>query len=231
MSTHANKTERNESHVAHEVPQKQRESKSALQFVNNRPEALAQRRLQEMVDNRQQAKQGVAQLVKVGTGFHVEDRSSQANPWIYVSMYELDAPINVIVGDEGTVPEDYMGVAQFCSVMSAEWLESGATLFSELDGDRKSEIVEIVLANSTNEEQVGWGAKEISGQVKALGADDMEELAIGTRLLIYGHSHVTAARRTKDGFTQYEPENGTVNDYTVGAFVQIFGELKLVVGK
>jgi hypothetical protein len=62
MNSHADKTQENESQsVANAISQKQSVGKSAFQFVDNRPEAIAQRKLNEMVNNSPQAKQA-AQL-------------------------------------------------------------------------------------------------------------------------------------------------------------------------
>lgn len=171
-------------------------------------------------------KNEVAQLVEVGDGFNVTDNSTQANPWIYVSMMELDAPVNVIVGNDGDIPDGYIEYAQFCSVMSVEWLDSGTVLFSDLSGDRKKEIVEIALNNSSNEEQIAWGVTKIGGSEYT---GDIEDIGLGKKVLIYGPTHVTAAIRTKSGFEQYEPENGSVNNYTISGFQQVFGELTIVV--
>jgi len=52
MNTHADKTQENKRQsVANEVSQKQNGGRSTFQFMDNRPEAIAQRKLQEMVDN------------------------------------------------------------------------------------------------------------------------------------------------------------------------------------
>ena len=52
MNIHADKTQENESQsVANEAAQKQSSGESTFQFVGNRPEAIAQRKLQEMVNN------------------------------------------------------------------------------------------------------------------------------------------------------------------------------------
>jgi len=52
MNTHADKTQKNESQsVANVVSQKKSGGKSTFQFVDNRPEAVAQRKLQELVNN------------------------------------------------------------------------------------------------------------------------------------------------------------------------------------
>lgn len=58
MNTHADKTQENKSQsVANELSQKQNGSESTFQFVDNRPEAIAQRKLQEMVNYRSRVSQ------------------------------------------------------------------------------------------------------------------------------------------------------------------------------
>jgi uncharacterized protein with FMN-binding domain len=58
MHTHAEKTQENKSQsVADAVSKKQNGSESIFQFADNRPEAVAQRKLQEMVDNSPRAMQ------------------------------------------------------------------------------------------------------------------------------------------------------------------------------
>ncbi len=58
MNTHADKTQEIKSQsVANEVSQKQGSGKATFQLVDNRPEAVTQRKLQEMVNNSPQAKQ------------------------------------------------------------------------------------------------------------------------------------------------------------------------------
>jgi len=62
MKTHADKTQENKSQsVANEDSQKQSGSESAFRFVDNRPEAVAQRKLQDIANNSLQAKKA-AQL-------------------------------------------------------------------------------------------------------------------------------------------------------------------------
>jgi hypothetical protein len=62
MNTHADKKQKNQSQsVANEVSQKQRNGESTFQFEDNRSEAVAQRKLQEMANNSSQTKQA-AQL-------------------------------------------------------------------------------------------------------------------------------------------------------------------------
>lgn len=52
MKTYAYKTQKNKNQYgANEVSQKHGEGKAAVQFVDNRPEAVAHRKLQELVDN------------------------------------------------------------------------------------------------------------------------------------------------------------------------------------
>lgn len=58
MNTHVNKIQENKSHsVANAIAQKSNSNKSTFQFVDKRPETIAQRKLQEMVDNSTQVKQ------------------------------------------------------------------------------------------------------------------------------------------------------------------------------
>jgi len=62
MNTHVEKTKENKRQsVANAVTQKQGGGEPTFQFVDNRPEAITQRKLQEMANNSPQAKQ-VAQL-------------------------------------------------------------------------------------------------------------------------------------------------------------------------
>jgi hypothetical protein len=61
MNTHADKTQENKSQsVSNETSQKQGGGESTFQFVDNRPEAVAQRKLQEMANNSPQVKQLMA---------------------------------------------------------------------------------------------------------------------------------------------------------------------------
>ncbi len=58
MNTHADKTQENKSQLAaNKLPQRQSGGESAFQFVDNRPESAAQRKLQEMVSNSPQVRQ------------------------------------------------------------------------------------------------------------------------------------------------------------------------------
>ncbi|MDC3285101.1 hypothetical protein OAU94_01515 [Flavobacteriaceae bacterium] len=58
MNTHADKTQENKSQsVANTVSQKQSNGKSTFQFVDNRPDAVAQLKLQEVANNSPQVKQ------------------------------------------------------------------------------------------------------------------------------------------------------------------------------
>lgn len=58
MHTHADKTSENKSQAAAiSLPQQQSKAEAAFQFPGTRPEAIAQRKLQEMADNSPQVKQ------------------------------------------------------------------------------------------------------------------------------------------------------------------------------
>ena len=60
MNTHADKTQDNKSQsVANEVTQKQTSGESTFQFMDNRPEAIVQRKQQEMANNSPQTKKAI----------------------------------------------------------------------------------------------------------------------------------------------------------------------------
>ena len=65
MNTHADKTQENKSQAVSTMDsQMQSGGESTFQFVDNRPEAIAQRKLQEMANNSPQARQ-TAQLQSI----------------------------------------------------------------------------------------------------------------------------------------------------------------------
>lgn len=72
MNTHADKTQENKSQsVSHGVSQIQSGSKSTFQFIDNRPEAIAQRKLQELANNSSQAKRA-AQLQAMANNYSAQ---------------------------------------------------------------------------------------------------------------------------------------------------------------
>ena len=74
MKTDANKTQENKSQsVANAVSQHNRGSGSTFQFVDNRPEAIAQRKLQEMANNSPQVKQAT-QLQAIADKFSIQQQ-------------------------------------------------------------------------------------------------------------------------------------------------------------
>jgi hypothetical protein len=72
MNTRADKTQENKNQsVANAVPQRQSSNESTFQFEDNRPEAIAQRKLQEMANNSPQAKQA-AQLQAIANNYSAQ---------------------------------------------------------------------------------------------------------------------------------------------------------------
>ena len=62
MNTQADKSQNKKSKAArNSVPEKKNTSESAFQFEDNRPEAIAQRKMREMADNSTRARQ-IAQM-------------------------------------------------------------------------------------------------------------------------------------------------------------------------
>ena len=79
MNTHADKTQENKSHShANGVSQMQSGGESTFQFVDNRPEAVAQRKLQEMANNSPQTKQA-AQLQAMANGYSAQQQQTIQN--------------------------------------------------------------------------------------------------------------------------------------------------------
>jgi hypothetical protein len=75
MNTHAEKTQENKNQtVSVADSQKQSEGSSTFQFVDNRPEAIAQRKLQEMANNSLQVKQA-AQLQVMANNYSAQQQN------------------------------------------------------------------------------------------------------------------------------------------------------------
>ncbi len=90
MNTHVDKTQENKSQsVANTVSQKQSGSESAFQFVDNRPETVAQRKLQQLAHIRSQA-QPIAQLSGIanqGVVQRVKQKDVSKEEWtVLISM-------------------------------------------------------------------------------------------------------------------------------------------------
>ena len=78
MNTHADKTQDNKSQsVANEVTQKQTSGESTFQFMDNRPEAIVQRKQQEMANNSPQTKKAI-QLQVMANNHSSQTIQSQA---------------------------------------------------------------------------------------------------------------------------------------------------------
>jgi hypothetical protein len=95
MNTYADKTPENKSKsVTNTVSQKQSSGKSIFQFVDNRPESIAQRKLQEMANNSPQVKQA-AQLQSM-----LNNYSAQQQPIIQKKENNTGLPDNLKSGME-----------------------------------------------------------------------------------------------------------------------------------
>ena len=95
MNTHADKTQENKSQsVANGESQMQNSGESTFQFVDNRPEAIAQRKLQEMANNGPQTKQ-VAQFQAM-----VDNYSAQQQQPIQKKENNTGLPDNLKTGME-----------------------------------------------------------------------------------------------------------------------------------
>lgn len=87
MNTHADKTQENKNQsVANAVSQMKRGGESTFQFVDNRPEAAAQRKLQEMADNYTSQQKPLIQKKENNTGLPDNLKSGIEN----LSGYSMD---------------------------------------------------------------------------------------------------------------------------------------------
>lgn len=97
MNTHINKAQENKNQlVPNIVSQKQNGSKSTFQFVENRPEAIAQRKLQEMANSSPQVKH-LRDLKNMATNSPQDKQATQP---------QVNAP-NVLQKKGGNKAADY----------------------------------------------------------------------------------------------------------------------------
>ena len=95
MNTHADKTQENKKQsVANSITPKQGSSGSTFQFVDNRPEAVVQKKLQALVYNSPQAKQA-AQLQAIA-----DNHSAKQQPLIQKKENSTGLPDNLKTGME-----------------------------------------------------------------------------------------------------------------------------------
>ena len=93
MNTHADKKNKSKS-VTSAFSQKQSGSESTLQFVDNRPEAVAQLKLQEMANNSQQvSQQGAFQEI-------ADNHTAQQQEPIQKKENNTGLPVNLKTGME-----------------------------------------------------------------------------------------------------------------------------------
>ena len=117
MNTHADKTQENKSQsVSHGVSQMQSGGESTFQFVDNRPEAVTQRKLQEMADNSPQVQQLRA--------FQEMANNSPQVSQLKVLQREVDTSSSPSLPDYDEVPawKDEGGVPEWAK---REFLETG----------------------------------------------------------------------------------------------------------
>jgi len=104
MNTHADKTQENRNQtVANEISQKKSGGESTFQFVDNRHEAVIQKRLQEMVNNSPQAKK-VAQLQAMADNYSAQQQQ----------------PIQLICKKAGLSEENYRSKLRSTVILYAE---------------------------------------------------------------------------------------------------------------
>jgi hypothetical protein len=129
MNTHADKTQENKSQsVANGKSQMQSSGESTFQFVDNRPEAIAQRKLQEIANNSPQVAQLKAfQEMANGTS----------------SPIQMVRPIsNVTGGDAGIIQRVTVDVTNETDEYSSGWLQA-ETASTGVDAEPQKEAQDV----------------------------------------------------------------------------------------
>ena len=110
MKSHADKGQENRSRAAAERSKKASRHLSAFQFVDNRPEAIAQRKLQEIADNSPQVRQlkGLQQMVNISPPIVAQYQQIK-------NTYNRGTAQNVVQKENGEPPWDTL----------ARWVEDG----------------------------------------------------------------------------------------------------------
>jgi hypothetical protein len=104
--THADKTqETQKKSVANEVSQRHNGEDSTFQFVDNRPEAIAQRKLQEIANNSPQVKQ-IAQLQAMANNYSAKQELIQRKMVFGNDTEDLDASVK----DNGITDSSFIKV-------------------------------------------------------------------------------------------------------------------------
>jgi hypothetical protein len=131
MNTHVDKTQENKSQsVANSVVQKQSGNGSAFQFIDNRPEAVTQRKLQDMAHNHSAQQQHPFQKKENNTGLpdnlksgmenlsgmnldHVKVHYNSAKPaGVQAHAYAQGSDIHLGSGQEKHLPHELGHVVQ-----------------------------------------------------------------------------------------------------------------------
>jgi hypothetical protein len=154
----------------------------------------------------------------------------RVNPGLFIREADIGTDDPALVVDDsmantasfGDPPQDYVLLAQMCSIMSVYWIQDNTKrLLSGLDPDLQRETALIVYANQTPDAQYDF-AQSLLGFEPAT----VEEVAARaqnpqgtTRVLLYSDRHVSAATIGANGIVYFDPETGAQEDVGLDEFL------------
>jgi hypothetical protein len=177
LNTHADKTQENKSQsVANAVSQKQIGHESTFQFVDNRPEAIAQRKLQEMANNSQQVSQLRAFQEIANNSPQAKQAAQMQNSNNSVAQLRLIVEAFGIDFDSSTTVEELNDLAAELLENDWEYEDKGFTkediaiVLRDLAGKGENTLSEYELKDKI------FATKEVSEEKGNVGDDDFGEV-------------------------------------------------------
>ncbi|MEZ0471587.1 hypothetical protein [Luteimonas salinilitoris] len=146
---------------------------------------------------------------------------SVKNPGVFVKAASLVVPLEdreYLVDDSMSESglEDYVFIAQLCSVMSVFWLlgEVGVE-YARLSLNKQREIAEVVIRNATPADQFEW-AREKLGYRLCNSFGEVSNANPNADFAFYTARHVCAGRILgPDRVEIYDPETAEAEEYSL----------------
>lgn len=214
MNTHADKTQENKSQsFSNKISQKLSDDESAFQLVDNRPEAVAQRKLQEMANNSPQVKQAF-QLKAMADNYSVLRQPP-------IQKKERNAPS---LSPTTISPLIIGGLAMGTAIAYAIKRRAGITIALDVDPPQQNgqNLLAGVAVQATGLQSGDWVDYQIkwaSGAVPGFNGEEILNAHLGQQIGVAGGwltdrpplGNQDPLARTPDNLRYTEQENGTAN--------------------
>jgi hypothetical protein len=154
----------------------------------------------------------------------------RVNPGLFIREADIGTDSPALVVDDsmaqtakfGAPAQDYVLLAQMCSIMSVYWIEDHRhKALRQLNAEGQREAALTVYANPTPDAQFNWARTMLAYEES--GLDAVSNLAFepqGTRnVLLYSDRHVSAATIGTNGITYFDPETGNAEDVSADEFM------------